>query len=638
MEYGLAYYKEFTHTDGTVIRLEIHKKDSTEEAIEIGEVVQGLSLQIQGQQGDIDTPIVKTSLSMTFVDAPDIENGKKNGFWEEFYTPDAVMWKVLVKVKKPQVSSFLTIWGGYVTPDSYTETLSYRGSVNIIARDNIGHMQDFPFDAEGDADGVISLRRLVESAWAKIESPMALLWNGNEWMNSEGIPAFDTLMNVSFFEGMNWYEALEKALYAYGGVMRYIGGNEVVVTTLRHLPYYGRGEGNSPFAIEPIFVAGATRELVPAVKRIEESVNYELEEYLFPKLPTSAFTGETESFLVENNSVDFKGIAWSIDKKTSGQGWCCPLDSMFFWADQYVFHRGGGSDLDFNFLVCNTYWGEGNRSSRYAEFSRNYYAEDVTLHLEFGQPYAFNINEELIPYYNLESVTLAVIADQNGITNYLNSDGTWGTEATTCVLPSSDLDLLIPLSEFAGNLLLKIQIHHIKTTGAEKSSANYIPLYRASLSQGRALLKTNAVNTNYKNDNNVVLSRDPELGPAHNTVALPQFIKNGIFRRVDGLILPARAWAWSGEREFQMAVYIHMQLLAYYHKPSNLISGTIVNADIANIAVTYDWRRTPHILISGNYNLLNGHLEGAILREYTPYTTLWRGQMPEVESQQKSNK
>ena len=44
---------------------------------EIGSVLQGLRLYVQGDQADIDTPIVKTSLEMTFVDAPDLEADRK---------------------------------------------------------------------------------------------------------------------------------------------------------------------------------------------------------------------------------------------------------------------------------------------------------------------------------------------------------------------------------------------------------------------------------------------------------------------------------------------------------------------------------------------------------------------------------
>ena len=99
MAYALRYYKDIPQQNGGAFRLEIYKKDSTSAAVEIGAIIQSLSLQIQGQQSDVDAPIVKTSLSMTFIDAQDLENGKKNGFWEEFYTPDAVLWKVILKAK-----------------------------------------------------------------------------------------------------------------------------------------------------------------------------------------------------------------------------------------------------------------------------------------------------------------------------------------------------------------------------------------------------------------------------------------------------------------------------------------------------------------------------------------------------------
>ena len=143
---------------------------------------------------------------MTFVDAPDIEDGRKNGFWEEFYTADATQWKVIIKERGAMSSSYDTIWGGYITPDSFSEDLVYRGSVSITARDNIGHMQDFPFDAEGDADGMISLYNLVESGWEKIQSPMMLEWRGaaesTMWLMCDGVSAMFTLMNVAMFKCM----------------------------------------------------------------------------------------------------------------------------------------------------------------------------------------------------------------------------------------------------------------------------------------------------------------------------------------------------------------------------------------------------------------------------------------------------
>ncbi len=85
--YELSSWKNFVHPDGSIIRLEIHGKGIegvSFTAYEIGPVVQALALTIQGQTEDIDAPIVKTSLTMTFVDAPDHADAvlKKCGDWE----------------------------------------------------------------------------------------------------------------------------------------------------------------------------------------------------------------------------------------------------------------------------------------------------------------------------------------------------------------------------------------------------------------------------------------------------------------------------------------------------------------------------------------------------------------------------
>ena len=132
MAYLLKYYKELV-SHGHRWRLEIHQDtDDAIDAVEIGPVLQGLRLIMQGDQADIDTPIVKTSLEMVFVDAPDLEDERKCGYWEEFYTSSATEYRVRL-MKDGAVE-----WTGYVTPDSFSESLQYRGSVTIIARDNLG--------------------------------------------------------------------------------------------------------------------------------------------------------------------------------------------------------------------------------------------------------------------------------------------------------------------------------------------------------------------------------------------------------------------------------------------------------------------------------------------------------------------
>ena len=642
MGYGLRYYKEIPQQGGGCIRLEIYKKGSTAAAMEIGAVLRTLALEVQGQQDDIDAPIVKTSLTMSFVDAYDLENGKKNGFWEEFYSPDAVMWKIIVLAKDAKENAFREVWGGYVTPDSFSESLTYRGDVTIIARDNIGHLQDFPFDAEGDADGMISLYDLINAGWEKIESPMQLDWAAAEmWLQTDGVSARDTLLNVSAFADKNWYEVLDNVLYSYGAVMRYVGDNIVHICPLRYLPNQGFASMEIIPRNEPVFSAGAERELIPAAKRIEERAEYELESLVFEKLPNSAYTGEIERFQIEGNSVDLDGIAYSVSKKTSGEGWCCPHLSMFFDASQYEFYNNEDADKAYNFLVCNEYGGEGVFTyGRYAEYSRNFYGKSVLFEMRFGQPYAFTQAGQLRQWYALENVTIAVIAEKNGVTSFLQQDGTWATDSAAIVLPADNLSLAIPISDFNGGVLLKIQIHHIKTTGAAKSVANYIPLYNASLSPLDAMRESNSVNTNYNEGNNVTFSREPKIAPAYDVVALPAFIKNGIFYRSGDAILPARSWSWTGGIPQQMAVYNHLQVLAYYAKPFNLISGTILNADITRAAAVYVWKGAEHILLSGRYNFLTGQIEGAMLREFYRYDDLWgdlQGTIPAVDEGSRSN-
>ena len=75
------------------------------------------------------------------------------------------------------------------------------------------------------------------------------------------------------------------ALYAYGAVLRYAGWAEFYVMPLHRLPFMGFSDyGSIPRTI-PQFITGATREMVPAVKRIEESVDYELSDsFPFEKL------------------------------------------------------------------------------------------------------------------------------------------------------------------------------------------------------------------------------------------------------------------------------------------------------------------------------------------------------------------
>ena len=650
MAYGLRYYKEIAHADGSVFRLEIHKKDSTASAVEIGAVVQGFSLEIQGQQGDVDTPIVKTSLSMTFVDAGDVKDGRKNGFWEEFYTPDALLWKVILKAKNVTENAFRTVWGGYVTPDSFSEDLVYHGSVTIIARDNIGHMQDFPFDASGDADGMISLYNLVNAGWEKIESPMSLAWDG-DCLYCDGVPAYDTLMNVSAFEDKNWYEAIESVLASYGLVMRYIGDNVVQISSLRYMPYQGKESMDLLPRVEPKFIAGAQRELVPAVRRIEESVDYDIASELQPLITADDYSGETYQ-VINDKSEYLPFLAFGLANRNIG-GWSAVTENGSFFVDfsQYYFHSSV-SDSDEEQIKNETYLIANVAQTLYqVEYTKAVNAGDMQIGLTFGRPIGawreYDSNGQPLgnwfPGYSngrVTSVVYGVAVTQNGITSYLQEDGEWGEEKAELVHDEDGLvNLAIPvgLSEFAGVVDVTLFLYSVKATCA----AIQLAALEFSPSENISYRAKNNVNTVYNAENNVILSRTPDFGPAFDRVTLPAFIKNGIFYRYGDAILPARAWAWSGGTPQQMAVYNHLQLLCYYAKPNNQISGTIVNADLTRAKAVYEWHGKEHLLVSGRYDFLTGFIEGAVLREFIRYDDMWgevsEALLPDTEENSRSN-
>lgn len=657
MSYTLRYYKTLPQPGVRDIVLEIYEKDGAGASMEIGPVIQALHLDIQGSQEDIDTPVVKTSLVMTFVDAPDHEeaSSKKCGNWEEFYTSDSTYWKVVLK-KRTASGSFSPIWGGYVTPDSFTEQLRYRGSVTIVARDNIGHMQDFPFDSKGNEDGMITVYDLVNTAWAKIESPMSLNWRGEEdeamWLQCDGHDVTGAYLNVSAFKGMNWYEAMEKVLYSIGAVMRYVGDNTVQVSSLRYMPYQGGASMSSLAKVEPKFIAHANRELVPAVRRIEESVRYDLVEDMQPLVSSEDFSGAVS----DAAWGAYTAPVWPLINTASGNGWgnAVPSSAMYFNPQAYAideppflpaFEQAQEDIYNSMYLLCDA-------GQAMAEYSRGVAPANMSYHMRLGhtiQLYGSDTSGYVIvpSLAKIYRIRYAVKVTEASVEYFLQSDGSWSQdyaelEAYNDGNDCRELNGMLNLGQFSGGMVL-----HLYVTGIESDAAGLAITYASvqmlsfAASEGEAYLQTNRINTANDESNNVILSHDPAFGPAYNLVALPGIIKNGMFIKSEDVYLPAKAWAWSGGTPQQMAVYNHLQLLCYHAKPNNVITGDIVNADLGNLRVLYMWHGSEHLLQGGSLNFLNGRIEGAILREFARYDDMWGDvtgdSMPATEQESSTN-
>lgn len=289
----MKYYKEFTNQQGEVVRLEIHQRgySSTGAQYEIG-TLQALKLNIQGDQGGIDQPIVKTSLQFTLVDASDKANTyvggvrTKYGNWGEFYTPDSTLYWVKLYVNGNPDATYVEnrlVWCGYITPDSWHESLSYRGSVTITARDNLGHLSDFDFDLTGDSWGLVSVNQIVTGALSKINFPMRFYTQIYESEYRPSLKAvgtdvdvtvLDLRVNVSAFDGQTWWDALENILDSIGCVLRFTDYYAFNLMPLRLMPDSGWAEEEWK-TINPVMeFYGGSRMLDPAYKEIIEKIDF----------------------------------------------------------------------------------------------------------------------------------------------------------------------------------------------------------------------------------------------------------------------------------------------------------------------------------------------------------------------------
>lgn len=663
-EYNLKYYKEIPQADGSVIRLDIYRAKQTTDVPsvpipidgdiemnpelaatkEIGAVIRGLHLNIQGETGEVDTPIVKTSLTMVFADAPDITNGKKNGGWEEFYTASSTEWKVILKEKSAVADVYSTIWGGYITPDSFSEDLSYHGNVTLIARDNLGHLQDFPFDA-GDADGMVNLYTIVASALAKIESPMDYDFYGDggnsindvtHWLKCKDNPLYDARMNVSFFEGMNYYEALEKALYALGCVIRYVGRNRFYICPLRDMPKHGYFSYDYFATKAPVLINGATRELVPAVKMIEEVDVYDLQEAEQPLVKEADFTGDT--YRVEWYSGTTAPVQSISNANANGWRNTTPSKARYLNPRKYpIIASPAYPYLQFDKEeIYNAMWlFTGGGQDVKAEYKRTAVApSDLNIKVEFGRTIEL-VEQDTSPDYPEQFLMVseyslpmgyiwyALKSYANGVTQYLNAEGKWQSAYVVLEkqIENNIFETSVPLSVLSSNVDFVFEIVGLTSSLARLYVS--VKALKFTASPNRSLCEKKTIKTIYNEGNNVVLTRDPELAPAQDAVADPAFIKNGIFVDYITTKYPARDWVTSEGFTAELPVHIHKQLLCYHAKPNNLISGTIVNSGTMGLSCNWLWRGKEHILMSGSLNLLNGHMEGAVIREFTRYEDMW---------------
>lgn len=649
MAYQLKYYKGLI-SQGHRWRLEIHQDtDESLQAVEIGPVLQGLRLIVQGDQADIDTPIVKTSMEMVFVDAPDLEDERKCGYWEEFYTSSATEYKVML------IKDDVIEWTGYITPDSFSESLQYRGSVTIIARDNLGALQDFEYDAIGDETGLITLHQVLDIALQRISFPMHIAEIGG---GSHKIPTSDTsdatlvkytLFNSSSFRNKTWNEVIEDIFFATGLTLRYVGHNTFALNPIRDIPLGDYQYWWEVPILNTQFCAYGQRELSPAAKSIKEEVTFDIIENILDSYTSASAYGEETSYLYEGDSR----YNMPIHVVNAGLFKGATLDNtilldVFRYKNYSRYGYGKGGPIhnpDIIYLAGNDYYAA-STTARQVSFSINLPAGQYKIALEVNKIIALYDNNTAVGYadYSIDywrfSFEAFFFGEDGSVKTLSNRAGSlvttpeWKDGNLSAGYLSSgkelpyNIETPILTTEVAGVIKVILHTPTMSKNTSEISKGGYLGISNIAIdtidNSGNPIMDGYRLNTRFNEKNNVILSRNPKYAPNISTIISTMQIQNAIYvRGINGNVYGSDEWIFNGnDLPKQLAVLLHQQLLAYYAKPNNVLSGELAIKSPAFNAL-YEWNGKLHLLTSGALNVITGRMENAVLREFMRYDHMW---------------
>ena len=657
MAYKLKYYKSI-ESQGHDWRLEIHHDtDNAIYALEIGPVLQGLKLIVQGDQADVDTPIVKTSLEMVFVDAPDLENWRKCGYWEEFYTSSATEYKV--KLFKDNILE----WTGYITPDSFSESLQYRGAVAIIARDNLGSLQDYEYDATSQYDGMQSIAKVIDTGLSKISFPMSVFYTYKEesarkvlYPQVDGIASevWRSYINNKSLNGKTWQEAIESLLYATGMVLRYVGGNTFALSSIRDLPLYGYEYHWDVPILDATFCAFGHRELAPAAKSIVDEVSFEIENNLADEdVPADAYKEEGSYVYYEDKVIQDVFLSYEMPVFAVKQNsWSAPevSKSLFLNPFNYALKEGFSSqrygDLrspDVVYLASNPF----ESNERLALWQARTSVGSYVLSFKLDTPVALYDDNKKIGFTDFKmelskmSYYLRWRSDDGIISlEYRESQKGWVQGVAgdpNSFFPSSEQKGFPYTFEFPEvyvdrNGTFEIEIHGFIVSRSFDSPGGvskgaYVQVKDMTLKdvalENSSIPQSLKVTTNYSAKNNIRIQRNASFGFNMGQISSPKVVVNGLYIDKDQWYKASDEWKFNANDIPQpLSVMLHKQLLAYYSKPNNVLTGELATSNPLFNAL-YEWNGKKHLLTSGSLNIISGRMENVILREFTRYDYMW---------------
>lgn len=648
MPYFEKYYAEFRNNRGEDYRLMIEQRGWTGSRKRIAYLA-GCVLEVQGSQDDVTAPIVKTQLRFTVIDAHDIPDTVyvKYGDFSEFYTPDETLYKVSIARVVSDVATIF--WTGYITPDSWQEGLEYRAPLTFTARDNWGHLQDFTFDMTPDARGLVCIRDLITAAKNKVEFPMTLSFNdadsGASYPNHyeyDGVSPLDACLNASLFEGEDWYSVLEETLEGIGYTLRYIDANTFCVAPLRNMPLFGRNIASGQAALE---FYGGTREYDPAVKSIQEDVEYDYKEVVRPGVKTGLdFDGLSENYTWALGPLTQTGK--SDHNSNAGPGWGTGYG--FLDASEYqltmLLQRQEGADAGTKYplLIANQ-----QTPSTVQEYNMNVYSSGITLHLVFLNPLERPAVGWLdVPDYSyfLDKLKVRVLY-QYGTTIRYWDGGAWSSSVQTLEYTPADekkaqYEIDIPLVEcdlgVGGNIILQfVDIHYSSdplptTYSIPLDYGLYARLSDISITLNSSMLKSNKLTTISNEDYNVAVTRKPRFSALSLDVpiATNETYKNALYYLDSGGQYHPYGYLgnWHGHSaQIPFPAMIHQQILAYRYGAAQVLSGNcgVENDGRVYFNCPFKYKGHKFLLKGGTLDLFTGRLASAVFHEFLYFYQLW---------------
>ena len=650
MAYGLKY-TQYIEKGGALVRINVYEKDWTGGSYGMAHVV-GASLQIIGGQSNVIAPIIKTAFSFSLVDAFDEgtpnsdgttcinPDGEKCGQWEEFFTPDATKYKVEVTSKPAPGASESVIWTGFITPDSWSENMIYRGVITVTARDMIGALQEKEFDLTGR----VSVRDLIAGAMSACECPMQLqLTEAHFLTNSNGNSILDHNFAASVFAGDTWYQALEDTLDSLGLVLRYNGANRIVLTSLR---YIAGDTTRGSHEIEFVSRSGL-RQLDPAIRSITETFDASLVRLAVDDPDPSQYTATGEY------NVQRAPCSYSLPHDVNIPRYTLtgPIQPTE-WLGSLAVPR-----------PTQIYQGGGAIPEREIYFPTDIITEGVSATVQTNNikaPFSFRINQDgpvmryqvngattivsaLAKFQDiaLSKIHVVIGASVDGQARYLGADGAWSTAQTIHEIDPG-AEVVVPALSGGEGFAIIITKLDTAYTGDWQLPVSTVVALNVELSPAQSSTTPTEfkTTTEYDQANNVVITRKPKIGSASISSSAP-FAENVLAYGDD---LAADEWNWPGEdNHYPLAVMIQAQVLCYYSAPASIFTGTAhdkaTDAAAALPGYMFEYYDRDGVILSGTYGFTAGFISQINAREVYGWEDVWgAGFDPEYTAQSGAGK